>query len=94
MVGNSRFHRWRHAQGLVNAGEIVVHVMRGHRRFVIFDFFNKLHPQIPVAYFDDNFNFEFHPAFPRIGKTQPHFNSLCFVENFSLTPGFRRVRKV
>jgi len=35
MVTNSRFHRWCHAQGLVNAGEIVMHIMQGNRRFVI-----------------------------------------------------------
>jgi hypothetical protein len=37
MVSNSRFHRWRHAQSLVNAGKVVIHVMQGNRRFVVFN---------------------------------------------------------
>jgi hypothetical protein len=35
VVSNSRFHRGRHAQGLVNPRKIVMHLMQGNRRFVI-----------------------------------------------------------
>ena len=35
VVCNSRLHRWRHTQGLVNTRKIVMHIMQGNRRFVI-----------------------------------------------------------
>jgi hypothetical protein len=37
MLSDSRFHRWRHAQGLMDPREIVVHVEQRHGMRVIFD---------------------------------------------------------
>ena len=38
MIRNPRFHRWRDAQSLVNADEIVMHIMQGNCRFVVLNF--------------------------------------------------------
>jgi len=39
MIRNASFHRWRNTQSLVDAGKIVVHEVKGHRRFVILNLF-------------------------------------------------------
>ena len=41
MIRNPRFHRRRNAQSLVNAGEIIVHIMQGDCRFVVLNFLGK-----------------------------------------------------
>jgi hypothetical protein len=41
MVANSSFHRWRHAQRLVNPTEIVVHVMKRDSVLQILSFFRE-----------------------------------------------------
>ena len=41
MIGNTRLHCWRHAQGLVNSAEVVVHVMECNRVLQILDFLGK-----------------------------------------------------
>jgi hypothetical protein len=41
MVTDSRLHCWRHAQGLVNPAEIVIHKMQGERQLVISQFLGK-----------------------------------------------------
>ena len=35
MIGESRFHRWRHPQRLVNAAEVVVHEVQRNRVTVV-----------------------------------------------------------
>ena len=34
MRRDTRFHRWRHAEGLMHAAEVVVHEVKRHGRFV------------------------------------------------------------
>ena len=38
MIRNARFHRWRDAQRLVNAAEVVVHEVQRNGAFQVFDF--------------------------------------------------------
>ena len=38
VVSHSRFHRRGYAQGLVDAAEIVMHVVERHGMLVVFDF--------------------------------------------------------
>lgn len=40
-IGHARFHGWCDAEGLMNAAEVVVHVVKGNRRFVVFQLFGK-----------------------------------------------------
>jgi hypothetical protein len=37
VVGDAGLHRWRHAEGLMHAGEIVEHEVERHGRRVILD---------------------------------------------------------
>jgi hypothetical protein len=39
VIGDARFHRWRHAERLINPAEIVVHVMERDRRFQVLNVF-------------------------------------------------------
>ena len=41
VVGNSRFHRGSHAQGLVNPAKVVIHEMDGRSVFMVFQFLAK-----------------------------------------------------
>ena len=38
VIGNSRFHSWGDAQRLMDASEIVIHVVEREHVFVVFDF--------------------------------------------------------
>jgi hypothetical protein len=38
VIGDARFHRWRHSQGLVNPAEVIVHVMKRNRVLQVFQF--------------------------------------------------------
>jgi hypothetical protein len=35
MARNARFHGWRHAQGLMHAGEVVMRLVQSNRVFVV-----------------------------------------------------------
>jgi hypothetical protein len=45
MIANPRFHRWRHAQCLVNAAEVIVHIVERDCVLQILRFFRECVPQ-------------------------------------------------
>jgi hypothetical protein len=62
MISHARFHRRRHAQGLVDADEVVVHMKQRQHSDVIFEFLTKgisqpsepahVHPHVEILSFN------------------------------------------